>query len=201
MEARLLALDERGLSLMARDALAGMAPLELAEGVVGPALRRIGLGWQEGAVALSQVYMAGRMSERLLDELLPQAGQVRRSAPRMAIANLEDYHDLGQRIVSSILRASGYQVLAYGRQDVRSLAAMARKDGIELLFVSTLMLRSALRVKDLRKELGNGTAPYLVVGGAPFLFDPTLYLRVKADEMGRDASAALRIAESRQGGG
>jgi len=201
MEIRLLSLDKEGVEQLVGEALVSMSPLELAERVISPALRRIGEGWQQGKVALSQVYVAGKMCDRLLDDVLPRAQQVRKAQPRMAISNLEDYHNLGQRIVWSVLRASGYEVKNYERQEVRSLASKAKEDGIEVLFVSTLMLRSALRVKDLRKELtSNGTSPHLVVGGAPFLFDRSLYLKVKADEMGRDATDAIRIVERISGG-
>ena len=40
------------------------------EKLVVPALERIGAGWEQGRVALSQVYMSGRICEELVDTLL-----------------------------------------------------------------------------------------------------------------------------------
>ncbi len=50
-----------------------MRPIQFAEKVVLPALEQMGAGWQDGSLALSQVYMAGRICEELIDEMLPPA--------------------------------------------------------------------------------------------------------------------------------
>jgi len=196
LEAALISIDEPSVNAIIDEVQASMTPLDCAENVISPVLRRIGVGWQEGSVSLSQVYLGSKMCERTLDRLLPAAHQNRRSQPKMAIAVLEDYHNLGQKIVWSVLRAGGYEVTNYERQDVPSLAALAKRDEVEVLLVSTLMYRSALRVKDLRKEMINGSiSPILMVGGAPFIFDRELWRAVGANEVGDDASAALLIAK------
>lgn len=191
----LMRLDRGGAAQVIEEASSAMPPREVAERVVAPALHRIGKGWQEGQASLAHVYMAGKICYGLLLDILPHDDGGRPLAPRMAIASLEDHHSLGLRIVLSMLRATGFEVSDYGRQDVRSLAALVRADRVEVLFISTLMLRSALRVKDLRRELSKtGCSPRIVVGGAPFLLDPLLHRKVGADDMGRDASEAVRIA-------
>jgi methanogenic corrinoid protein MtbC1 len=88
---------------------------------------------------------------------------------RLGIAVLEDYHLLGKRIVYSILRASGFAVRDYGRRTVEELVRLVQADEIEIPLISTLMLPSALRVKELRKQLSAADLPFkIVVGGAPF---------------------------------
>ena len=70
-----------------------------------------------------------------------------------------------------------------------------------MLLVSTLMLSSALRVRELSALLRNaGSTMKLVVGGAPFLFDERLWREVGADAMGRCATEAPRIVEQICGG-
>lgn len=178
-------------------ALSDMTPLEVAEQVVAPALHRIGQGWQDGRVALAQVYMAGSICDEVISNALPQTTSIVHQEPRLAVANLEDYHSLGLKIVTSMLRATGFHLKEYGRQDVRSLGDLVKRDQINILFVSTLMLRSALRIKELRRYLKSlGCELKLVVGGAPFLFDPVLYEKVDADFMGKDASEAVSLAFS-----
>ena len=110
----------------------------------------------------------------------------------MAIAVLEDYHLLGLRIVYSALRASGFSLLNYGRIDVEPLVARVRADDIRILLISTLMLPSALRVKDLKARLAaEGCSPRLIVGGAPFRFDDRLWQEVGADAVGATAAEAV----------
>ena len=115
----------------------------------------------------------------------------------MAIAVLEDYHLLGKRIVYSTLRASGFELLDYGRMDLEELANQAQEDSVEILLISTLMLCSALRVKDLRGRL---PGMKIVVGGAPFRFDDQLWKEVGADATSATASGAVSIITALAGG-
>ena len=172
----------------------GGSPLEIVEGLIVPVLEKIGADWEKGEVALSQVYMAGRMCEELVDELLPSNDSFRKN-PVMAIAVLEDFHMLGKRIVYSALRSSGFHLLDYGQMRINDLVERVKRDGIKILLISTLMLPSALRVREVREGCRQaGMDVKIVVGGAPFRFDDLLWKEVHADysEIGR-ASCRERV--------
>lgn len=162
------------------------------------AMEFVGRGWETGEHSLAQVYMAGRIGEELLDEFLPPEGRKPRPAPRTAIAVLEDRHMLGKRVVASMLRASGFALEDFGATDTASLAGRAAADGIEVLLVSTLMLTSALKVRELRARLDRlRPGVKIMVGGAPFLFDRALWQEVGADAMGASpAEAAAFLARA-----
>lgn len=167
---------------------------QLIEQLVVPAMEEIGHGWETGEYSLSQVYMSGRVCEEVVDKILPPMHETRRYQPKSAIVVLEDYHLLGKRIVYSVLRASGYELANYGRMDTDELAARVEKDGIEVLFISVLMLPSALRIKNLSEQLRlRGSNVKIVVGGAPFRFDPLLWQEVGADAAGGSATEAVEI--------
>lgn len=177
-----------------------LTPLEIAEGMIVKTLERIGDAWQQGEVALSQVYMSGRICEELMDDLLPPGAPERKNQPPMAIATLEDYHLLGKRIVYSVLRAEGFDLKDYGRVTVDEAVRRAGEDHLRILLISTLMLPSALHVRDLVARLKSASPDVkVVVGGAPFLFDPELWRDVRADAMGRSASDASAIIEKLTG--
>ena len=191
-------LEAKRIVVMASDTL---KPLEIAEGMIVKALEYIGERWQEGDVALSQVYMSGRICEELMDDLLPPGAPDRKNKPPMAIATLEDYHLLGKRIVYSILRADGFDLKDYGRVTVDEAVRRADEDRLRVLLISTLMLPSALHVLDLVVRLKSVCPDVkVVVGGAPFIFDPNLWQEVRADAMGRSASEAAGIIEKITGG-
>ena len=190
----LLALDRIRSRRILDEACQGRDPLECVETLLVGVLEDIGQGWEEGTVALSQVYMSGRICEELLDSLLPLPVSREKSACRVAIAVLEDYHMLGKRIVASILRSSGYPLVDYGRVTVDELLRFLAKDPVDILLVSTLMLPAALRVKDLQRGLKErGIRVKVIVGGAPFRFDPLLWKEVGADGVGRNAGDACEI--------
>ncbi|GFO67805.1 corrinoid-binding protein [Geomonas limicola] len=171
-----------------------LEPLAFSETVLAAALERIGDRWERGELALSQVYMSGRIAEDLLDDILPPQDLPVTSHPALAIAVLDDFHPLGKRIVSSVVRASGFRLTDYGLIGVDDLVQRARRDGIEILLISTLMYPAALRVRELRVRLDRdmpGTR--LVVGGAPFRLHPNLWREVGADATSTTAAGVIPL--------
>jgi methanogenic corrinoid protein MtbC1 len=119
----------------------------------------------------------------------------------MAIAVLDDYHLLGKRIVYSVLRAKGFELKDYGRVTVDEVINKTRADQIRVLLISTLMLHSALRIRDVVAGLkAENLDVKVVVGGAPFIFDTQLWREVNADAMGRSASDVPDIVRTIMGG-
>jgi methanogenic corrinoid protein MtbC1 len=111
----------------------------------------------------------------------------------MAIAVFEDFHMLGKRIIFSVLRSSGYDLLDLGGGlHTDKLIEIVHKEKIKILLLSVLMLPSALHVKELKQKL-NGTDVKIVVGGAPFRFDENLWKEVGADAFGKDPAQAIQI--------
>ena len=175
-------------------ALKDLPPIEMVESLLVPVLARLGDDRCAGKVALSQIYLTGRICEDLVERLLPARAQEPAARPRRAIAVLDDYHVLGKRIVLSVLRASGIAVVDYGRLQVDPLVDRVVADDLEQLLISVLMLPSALEVKTVRAALTRrGHRVKVGVGGAPFLLDPELWREVGADAFGRSASDAVAI--------
>jgi uroporphyrinogen decarboxylase len=171
--AALESLDKLRAEALFNAALTGRTPIEVVEHLVVPALAWIGQAWDEGDVALSQVYMAGRYCEDLVARVLPPSDPDRKHQPRSAIVTLNDHHLLGKRIVHAQMRASGFELFDYGRMDVAELVDRVRQDRIRVLLVSVLLLPSALGVRALRDALiREGLDLRLVVGGAPFFARP-----------------------------
>ena len=167
------------------------------ESLVGPALESIGADWERGELALSQVYTSGRLCEDLVTQVLPPAAPAPYGSRRTALVVLEDYHMLGKRIVHAVLGANGLGVLDYGRMDRDDLVARVQADDIRVLLISTLMLPSALSVKEVKRRLGGGVK--VAVGGAPFRLDDQLWREVGADAVGRSASDAVNLVKQLAG--
>ncbi len=204
--AALLAVDRVQAAEVLQAAAAEQGPLPAFEALVPPALEQIGAAWEQGECALAQVYMSGRICEALADTL-PRApaaaGQPTGqddSQPTIAISVLDDYHFLGKQLVRTVLRTAGWTVQDYAQQSVASLVAKVVAERVDILLVSTLMLPSALRVADLMAHL-RAAAPgvRVIVGGAPFRFDPLLWQQVGADAMGYNASDAIALVRQMAG--
>jgi methanogenic corrinoid protein MtbC1 len=192
----LVSLDNIKADTLFYRALSSHSPIEVVEQFVVPALEHIGQQWNEGGIALSQIYMSGRFCEKLVERVLPPSDPARKLHPRQAIVVLNDYHMLGMRIVFSVMRASGFELLNYRRMDVDELVERVIADKLDILLISVLMLPSALKVRDLRGALDTRGIPLkILVGGAPFRFDPHLWQEVGADAMGRSATDAVAIVQ------
>jgi methanogenic corrinoid protein MtbC1 len=199
-ENALLALDRLSAARLL-NVTDGNTPLEHIENLLIPTLEKIGLGWEQGYYALSQVYMSGRICEEIVDDLMPPSDPDRKDQPKMAIAVLDDHHLLGKRMVYATLRASGYEIQDYGQMGVESLVQKTSEDGIEILLISVLMLNSALRVTKIREGLDYlGCNTRIIVGGAPFRIDEQLWKAVGADAMGKSASDAISAINCVSGG-
>lgn len=192
----LLATDRLRTREILRADIGKNEPVSLIEQLVVPAMEQIGAGWESGQVALSQVYMSGRIIEEIIDELLPPGDTRRKHQPAMAIAVLEDYHLLGKRVIYSAVRAAGYDLHDYGRMTVNEVVSAAVRDNIEMLLISALMLPSALRILDVRKQLET-LRPELkiIAGGAPFRLDPGLWKEAGAHGTAVTAAQALALIE------
>jgi methanogenic corrinoid protein MtbC1 len=197
----LLALDRLAAKRILENTVKKIAPMKFVEEVVAVALERIGAGWQDGTFALSQVYMAGRICENLVDEVLPPGDPDRKDQPKMAICVLSDHHKLGKIIVYSVLRAGGFDLSDYGVMEVDDLFQRIQKEKIEILLISVLMLPSALKIKTLKEKLtASGLDIKLIVGGAPFRFDDRLWEAVGADAMCKTASEVISVIKPIMGG-
>lgn len=197
----LLAIDRLWVKRILADSSHQMSPTAFVEDVVVDALEQIGVGWENGTIALSQIYMSGRICEELVDELIPPGNPDRKDLPKTAITVLNDYHLMGKRIVYSLLRAGGFDLLDYGRTDVDPLVHRVAEDGVEVLLISTLMLPSALLVERVKEKLADAGLPVkIIVGGAPFRFDDQLWREVGADAMCKTASEAVSVIHKIKGG-
>ncbi len=191
----LTGLDSPRIEALFQRAAGDRGPMPAIEELMVPALARLGEDWSAGRIALSQIYMGSRICEDIVECVLPPTAEERKGQPRMAITVLNDYHTLGKRIVLSVLRASGFDVLDYGRLDPMMLIERVLGDEVKILMISVLMLPAALKVKAVRTALdARGYSVRIGVGGAPFVFDPALFREVGADAMGRNAAEAVAIA-------
>lgn len=101
---------------------------------------------------------------------------------------------LGKRLVAFVLRANGLGFMDYGRVQTRDLVRQVERDRIKILLISTLMLPSALQIKEVVRLLAErGLDVKIIAGGAPFRFDRELFREVGADAAADRASEVVTL--------
>lgn len=152
-------------------------------------------------VPLTEIYMNGKIIEACLDILLPiiENDANMPKLGKVIIGNaFGDYHGLGIRIISTFLRMGGFDVTDLGLSvPNEKFVEEAKKTKARLICVSALILHTAEEVKKLRKMLDkNGLSHVkILVGGAPFNFEPRLVERFKADATAANGIEAIKVAK------
>ncbi len=193
--------DRRGARRMLHRAVAtGIDPGVILREVVIAAVDEVGGDWKEHEVSLSQVYATGLIVEDSL-EILPCsecAGEGTPATVVLGTANGE-FHGLGKRIVRAFLRAAGFVVVDLGLSvPAEAFVEAALLHGAHVIAVSALMADTALGVREVREAMEREKVDgvKLLVGGAPFRFNPELYRVVGADATAPNAYEAARVARA-----
>ena len=195
LEQAILSTDQIRAELILNE-LPDTSTQDFVEKIIVPAMDNIGDGWEDGSVAISQVYIGAKICESLILQTNDPAAEFRKPQLHFAITVLEDFHLLGKSIVYSVLRGVGYRIDDFGRTTVAQLVDKVEQESIDILLVSTLMLRSALKVRELRELLNDrGLDTKILVGGAPFRFDDQLWKEVGADATAVGTSELLPLIE------
>jgi methanogenic corrinoid protein MtbC1 len=170
-----------------------------------PVLFKIGADWEAGKpTILAQGYLAAKLTEKVLmramEESQPGASVSLEFGPAI-IGNIEDdFHALGRKMVSTFLRASGWQVVDLGNDvPVDAFMAAAQEHKARVIGVSAMMYTTALNIRRLREAIdaaGLAGRLQLAVGGAVFTLRPELVTEVGGDGTARTAIAAPKLFES-----
>ncbi|MBU4542270.1 MAG: cobalamin-dependent protein [Firmicutes bacterium] len=135
--------------------------------------------------------------EQIISRMLPEFRRDRKNSPKIGIGVLIDHHALGKRIVKAVVQAEGFEIFDFGDGlSVEEIVDKTMAYRIDVLLVSTLMLPSALKVKEIRQQFDHRKIKtWLIVGGAPFRLDSSLWLQVGADADGKNGTAVIPMIE------
>jgi trimethylamine corrinoid protein len=178
----------------------GISPVKAIEKGLAVGLRVIGEKFEEGELWLPHLVLGAEAMEaavKVLEEHMPLEELEATRKGTVIIGTVEgDLHDLGLRIVASMLRANGFKVHDLGC-DTTSLNFIdkAKEAKADIIAVSSLMTTTMPFMKDLIEALeaaGLRDQYKVLVGGGPVSEEWAKL--IGADGYGRDAAEAVRTA-------
>ena len=191
--------DSMAAEKVAKEAVAlNMDPIKAIEEGLAKGLREIGDKFERGEAYLPHLIMGADAMEaaiKVLEGHMTQGGLEATSRGTVVIGTVEgDIHDLGLRIVSSMLRANGFKVYDLGF-NTKSLDFIekAKEVNADIIAVSSLMTTTMPFMKDLIESLeasGLRSKFLVIVGGGPVT--EQWAKEIGADGYGRDAAEAVR---------
>ncbi len=197
-----LSFDADAAAKAARNAVAAnINPVTAIEKGLAVGLREIGDKFEAGELWLPHLVLGAEAMEaaiKVLEEHMPKSELESTSKGTVVIGTVEgDIHDLGLRIVASMLRANGFKVYDLGC-DTPSLTFItkAKEVDADIIAVSSLMTTTMPFMRDLIDSLnaaGIRDKYKVLVGGGPVT--PEWAKSIGADSYGKDAAEAVRIAK------
>ncbi len=173
-------------------------PMEIIDGILIPALDRVGARFETGNVFLPQLIQAAGAAQAAFEVLrthLAKSDGESVSRGTIILATVKgDIHDIGKNIVRVLLENYGYRVIDLGK-DVEPAAVVraAQEHNAPLVGLSALMtttLKSMEETVDLLHR--EGVPCKVMVGGA--VLTPGYAEQIGADFYARDAKQSVDIA-------
>ncbi|MCR5565892.1 MAG: homocysteine S-methyltransferase family protein [Clostridiales bacterium] len=185
---------------LAREALAaGQDGLELVKNEIIPALDEVGQGFEAKKLFLPQLMMSAEAAEAAFREIKEKtAGQAegQPSKGRVVIATVKgDIHDIGKNIVRLLLENYGFEVTDLGKDVApETVLEAVKRLNAPVCGLSALMTTTVPAMAETVALL-HEKAPWcrVMVGGA--VLTEEYAKEIHADGYGRDAMAAVRLAE------
>ena len=203
-ELTLQAAIEKGLKEEAKEAatelLLTLAPLEIIDSHLIPAMDAVGKGFEKGTVFLPQLLMsadAAKIAFGVLKEHLAASGGSEKKKQKVILATVKgDIHDIGKNIVKVLLENYSFDVRDLGKDvDPELIVQTAVDEDIRLVGLSALMTTTVASMEEtiqlLRREKPDCK---VMVGGA--VLNQEYADMIGADFYGKDAMQSVYYAQN-----
>ncbi|MFR1633200.1 MAG: dihydropteroate synthase, partial [Oscillospiraceae bacterium] len=181
----------------ARELLKTLAPLDVINGQIIPALDEVGKGFENKTLFLPQLLMSAEAASGAFEVIKSAfAGGGASKNLKIVIATVKgDIHDIGKNIVRTLLENYGFKVYDMGRDvPARVIVDKAKEVGAEVVGLSALMTTTVASMKDtielLREEY---PACRTLVGGA--VLNREYAEMIGATKYAKDAMESVRYCE------
>ena len=182
-----------GTADLCKEALAaGISPLDIITKGLSVGMKIVGDKFEAAEIFLPQIMMSGKAMSNAMEVLTPELEKGKKEGEEAGLAITfvaeGDIHDIGHRLVTTMLGANGFKILDLGVDVLNETVVeeAAKHKGQKVILVgSALMTTSMLGQKDLMDRLREENLRDKVkcmFGGAPVS-------KKWIDEIGADATA------------
>ncbi len=183
---------------------AGMDIETLYVMVFQPALREIGSLWQANELTVADEHLATAITQAAMARAFERDFEWSAAPGRSLIAACPgmERHEVGLRMICDLLDLLGWETTYLGASvPVDSLVAMIQKKNPDVVALSVAITphlpRLRLMIEQIRTLFTD--PPLILVGGRPFLDDPSLATSLGADLTAENAVDAVHLLQQRFG--
>lgn len=184
------------LELVEQELAQGMAPADIIDTHLIPAINYVGDLFEQKKYFLPQLIASAETMEKAINRLEPllAASRGENKLATIVVATVKgDIHDIGKNLVALMLRNYGYHVIDIGK-DVESQVILdtAQESGAAIIGLSALMTTTMMEMKevvDMAKE--QGVKAKIILGGA--VVTESFAKEIGADGYSADAGEAVKL--------
>lgn len=193
--------EEQVFTLTQRGLEQGLDPLEILERGLSDGIRRIGDSYAAGNITLPHMVICADIMQRavlILEPEIEKSQKKRRFKGKVIIGTVEgDIHDIGKKIVATLLKANGYEVIDLGRDVPNTkFVEQVRLENPKFLCLSALMTTTVVNQKvviELLEMEFLRDRVRVIVGGAGVTRERAI--QMGADGYGENASEGVSVME------
>ncbi len=176
----------------------GMAPQEVLNGILLPAINEVGDLFDKGKYFLPQLIAGAEAMKTAIEYLEPLLAKEggSKEMPAIVIATVEgDIHDIGKNLVALMLKNYGFQVIDLGKDVPKEeIIAAAKEHHASIIALSALMTTTMQEMKqviDYARE--QQVDAKIIIGGA--VITQEYADEIGADGYSGDAADAVKLAK------
>jgi len=178
----------------------GVPVEEIYVDVITPAMRELGRMWHMNQVTVGQEHYCTAVAQMVMAQLFPSIfdGDQRPTGRVVSVCVAGELHEIGARMVADLFEMHGWDTVFLGADvPTSSVVDTLVETEAEVLAISATLAANLGFVSDMIDAVRQEPAcagVKVLVGGAAFEVEPTLWQRVGADGWAPDATAALALA-------
>ncbi len=172
--------------------------------VFQPALRQIGALWQANEITVADEHLATAITQAAMARAFERDFEWSAAPGRSLLGACPEMerHEVGLRMICDLLDLLGWETTYLGASvPVDSLVAMIQKKNPDVVALSVAITphlpRLRLMIEQIRTLFTD--PPLILVGGRPFLDDPSLATSLGADLTAENAVDAVHLLQQRFG--
>lgn len=180
---------EQALAVIHQALEGGLTPEDIVFRIIVPAIETLVTPSGESEMNLAQHFMVSQIAAEVTDAMVPRFQKAPDIAGRVVIGTAHgDLHSLGKRIVIGCLKARMIECTDLGvNVPAERFVDAAVAENADVIAISSMMVHTARGengcrgVRRLLQERQLEKRIKILVGGAPYRFDPELFRSVGAD--------------------
>ncbi len=189
--------DAKRLESLVDEALKDNEPIYVSQNLLGKAMEEIGELYSKGRIFLPHLLLAAETSQPVFEKLNSLGNSSVIFKGKVLLATVEgDVHDIGKKIVGTVLKSGGFEVIDAGKDLPASEIVKAVRDvNPDILGLSAMMTTTVGRVEEVSDLLKSQKLDVLLISGGASM-NETLSNKFGCDGYSKDASGALQLCKN-----